>query len=125
MVTNAMIVTMSSGRWSIAAAKAKLSQVVERANRAPQVLENRGDPVAVVVAIADYRRLAEQDSRRAKWLAFLQLSAALGEGGGVNLEIPRRATRPESVPPPPPPLTCTSPTRTSCRSSRGAGRMRA
>jgi prevent-host-death family protein len=95
MVMLVTLMTMTTNRWSIASAKAELSDVVRQARRAPQILENRGAPVAVVVAIDDYRRLAEQDERRASWRRFLELSAALRAEGGVQLELPPRTARPD------------------------------
>lgn len=80
-------------RWSIARAKAELSHVVRQAHRRPQVIERRGEPVAIVLGIDEYRRLAAGDERATRWAAFLELSAALRAEGGVELEIPRRTAR--------------------------------
>lgn len=91
---NGIIMTMSSRRWNIATAKAELSRVLRRARRQPQVIENRGEPVAVVVAFDDYRRLADRERKAKGWKAFLELSAALRAEGGVELDIPVRRTRP-------------------------------
>lgn len=95
MVTGDILVTMATNHWSIASAKAELSQVVRRAQRKPQILENRGEPVAVVVAMDDYRRLAEQDDKRTRWRRFLELSAELRAEGGYDLELAPRTTRPD------------------------------
>lgn len=97
MVTSATLVTMTANHWSIASAKAELSQLVRRAQRAPQILENRGEPVAVVVAIETYRRFEDQASRREKWLAFLELSRAVGAKAAGELELPARAPRPDPL----------------------------
>jgi len=86
--------TMSAGHWNIATAKAELSRVLRRARRHPQVIENRGEPVAVVIAFDDYRRLAVREQRALRWKSFLDLSAALRAEGGVELDIPARGTRP-------------------------------
>lgn len=87
-----MIMTMSV-RWNVATAKAKLSRVISHARRAPQVIEKRGQPVAVVVGIDEYERMAERGRGTARWKAFLELSAELREEGGAELEIPKRVPR--------------------------------
>ena len=98
MVTNASVVTMSRARWSIASAKAELSKVVRRAQRTPQVIENRGEPVAVVIGIDEYRRGSERRVRTAAWQGFLERTAALvAETGGVELELPPRTPRPDPL----------------------------
>lgn len=92
--------TMSRSRWSIAAAKAELSNVVRRAQREPQVLENRGEPVAVVIGIDEYLRTSERQVAKARWQAFLQRTDALVAGGdGFDLEIPARTPRPDPFAP--------------------------
>jgi len=96
MVTKANVMTMSRTRWSIAAAKAELSKVVRRAQREPQVLENRGEPVAVVIGIDEYRSSSEQRARTAAWHGFLERTAAMVvETGGIDLDLPPRTTRPD------------------------------
>jgi prevent-host-death family protein len=88
--------TMSRTRWSIAAAKAELSKVVRRAQRAPQVIENRGEPVAVLIGIDEHRRNSEQRARTASWGGFLERTATMvAEMGGIELELPPRTTRPD------------------------------
>jgi prevent-host-death family protein len=86
--------TMSPRTWNVATAKAELSRVLRRARRAPQVIERRGEPVAVVVGIDDYRRMADHDRSSGRWKAFLELSAALRAQGGANLDLPPRRPRP-------------------------------
>ena len=94
IVTNATIMTMSSRRWNIATAKAELSRVLRRARRQPQVIENRGEPVAVIVAFDEYRRLSDRERRSTRWQSFLDLSAAFRAEGGVEFDIPARRARP-------------------------------
>lgn len=86
---------MSVNRWNIASAKAELSQVVRRAQRAPQILENRGEPVAVVIAMHDYRTFSESQRREANWQEFLRLGAEIRGKGGPELEILPRVSRPD------------------------------
>lgn len=85
---------MSRSRWSIAAAKAELSHVVRSAQREPQVLENRGEPVAVVLGIDEYRRTSERETTKARWVAFLaRTDAMVTSGAAFNLETPPREPR--------------------------------
>jgi prevent-host-death family protein len=83
--------TMSNRRnhWSVASAKAELSRVVEDAQRRPQVIERRGKPVAVVVAIDQF----EDSSGGARWRRFLDVSAEIRASGGVELSLPPRERR--------------------------------
>lgn len=88
--------TMSRARWSIALAKAELSKVVRRAQREPQVIENRGEPVAVMIGIEEYRRSEERRAKSTAWSGFLERTAAMvTETGGVELELPPRTSRPD------------------------------
>ena len=94
MVTMATLVTMSSSdRWNIASAKAEFSRLVLEARARPQVIENRGRPVAVVLSTEDYERLAEAQQASNRWRAVLELSAEIRAEGGVALKIPPRSTR--------------------------------
>jgi prevent-host-death family protein len=79
----------SSNHWSVAAAKAELSRLVEDAQRRPQVIERRGKPVVVVVAIDQF----EDSSGGARWRKFLDASAEIRASGGGQLRVPRRQRR--------------------------------
>ena len=85
--------TMSSGRWNIARAKAELSRLVLEARDRPQVIENRGRPVAVVLSNEEYERLAEARAASDRWRAVLQLSAEIRGEGGATLRVPPRKPR--------------------------------
>jgi hypothetical protein len=58
------------------------------------MIERRGTPVAVVMGIDDYRRIAELEQRRGRWKSFLATSASVRAAGGFDLEIPARRPRP-------------------------------
>lgn len=63
--------------WNIAAAKQSLTQVIRDAQTAPQIISNRGKPVAAVIAIeslADVER-----ARRARPPRLTELLAPLRE----------------------------------------------
>jgi antitoxin Phd len=51
--------------WLLRVAKARLSEVVERAMRQAQVLTVRGQPKAIVISTEEYARLKGQQSGRA------------------------------------------------------------
>jgi prevent-host-death family protein len=91
MVIWTILMTMStrSHRWSVASAKAELSRVVQSAQRRPQVIERRGKPVAVVVAVEQFK---DSDSE-ARWQAFLDVSAQIRASGGAELRLIRRDAR--------------------------------
>jgi prevent-host-death family protein len=79
----------SNNHWSVAAAKAELSRLVEDEQQRPQVIERRGKPVVVVVAIDQF----EDSSGGARWRKFLDTSAQIRASGGGQLRVPRRERR--------------------------------
>jgi hypothetical protein len=63
--------------------------VVESARRRPQVIERRGKPIAVVIAIDQF----DLHDARARWQQFLRESEEIrAEGGGI-LRVPKRRSR--------------------------------
>jgi len=84
-----MTMSNRSNHWSVASAKAELSRVVEDAQKRPQVIERRGKPVAVVVAMDQFI----ESSGGARWRKFLDASAELRALGGAELSVPRRERR--------------------------------
>lgn len=82
--------------WSVSAAKARLSEVLGEAKRAPQVIENRGTAVAVVLSAEAYAALskraeAPKPSPMAQWL---DETAKLKAAHDLSLEVaPRRGGR--------------------------------
>jgi prevent-host-death family protein len=88
--------TISGDSWSIARAKASLSELVRAAAASPQTIENRGREVAVVLSITDYRALSERAAHAEEVpevRAFLEASAELRRQGGAELEVPARVAR--------------------------------
>jgi prevent-host-death family protein len=83
--------TMSRGarRWSIASAKAELSRLVDEAQQRPLVIERRGKPVAMLVAIEQY----EEAGALARWNRFLELSLETRRSGGGDIRIDQRVRR--------------------------------
>ena len=68
--------------WSVAAAKAHLSEVIDRAaSEGPQMITRRGRDAAVVVSAAEWRRKTERRGNLAEFFAASPL-----RGSGVRLE---------------------------------------
>jgi len=61
----------SNEAWSVASAKSKLSELIERAQQSPQVITRHGKPSAVVVSVEEWERKAQ---RKTSLLEFLQSS---------------------------------------------------
>ena len=91
MVITPSIMTMSSqrGHWSVADAKARLSELMEEARERPQTIERRGRPLVVVVSVEQF----EDSDDAARWRRFVHTSAAIRAGGGAILQVPRRDHR--------------------------------
>lgn len=86
-----------NAKWQVAEAKARLSEVISEAARAPQTIERRGTAVAVVVGIDAYltsAALVGAASAHERMRRLLATSAAIGAAGGVTLRTGRRVTRP-------------------------------
>jgi prevent-host-death family protein len=75
--------------WSVADAKASLSEVLEQAaSSGPQTITRRGEPVAVVVSVAEWKR----KTRRKGNLAEFFLTSPLRDSG---IEIEKRRIEPD------------------------------
>lgn len=88
---------MGANRWNVTEAKAKLSEVLIRASREPQVIENRGRAVAVILSIQDYHDLKSRQTRAApqeRVAEFLRFTEHLREDGGAEIKLPKRAQKP-------------------------------
>lgn len=87
---------MTMSTWSTAAAKAKLSELLERASEAPQVIERRGKRVAVVVAapLFDELSTAAALAGRSPMERFLERTTELKTQGDLGFRLPRRRTKP-------------------------------
>lgn len=82
--------------WNVASAKAKLSEVLKRAQRSPQRVVSRGKPVAVIVSAADFDRMQQTEAPKEAWVdRLLRETAELRTGNGVPL--PKRR-RPRALP---------------------------
>lgn len=86
--------------WSVSEAKARLSEVLSRARRAPQVIENRGEPVAVVVSKQEFDRLQQLrvEPKPSAMAALLEVTRQLRAEGELELELPARELEPDRLP---------------------------
>ena len=69
-------------RWQLQEAKARLSEVVNSARKAPQEITVRGEPAVVVVSVEEYGRLRKKKS---SMVEFIRRSGLVG----MDLEIKR------------------------------------
>jgi prevent-host-death family protein len=82
--------------WGLAEAKAELSEVVERAQRTPQLIERRGKAVGVIIGIKlheEAERSLALGSADQRMQRFLQICSTIRAEGGAELELPRRLPR--------------------------------
>ena len=83
--------------WSVSEAKARLSEVLTRARRGPQVIENRGEAVAVVISKQEFDRLQQlrEEPRPSPMAEFLAFTRKLREQGALDLDLPARELVPD------------------------------
>ena len=74
--------------WTVAGAKAKLSEVMERAQSAPQTITRNGKPSVVVVSAEEWQR---KIARKGSLAEFLMESPL--HGAALDLERPRDEPR--------------------------------
>jgi prevent-host-death family protein len=73
--------------WPLQDAKNQFSQVVELAQtEGPQTVTRHGEPVAVIVAAAEFKKMARPKESVVKFFAPLK-------GSGIRLERPRDPPR--------------------------------
>ena len=89
MLRTLMTMSVHAARWSVADAKARLSELMDRARDRPQTIERRGRPLVVVVSIEQFK--GSDDA--ARWRKFLATCAEIRAEGGGYLRVPRRGTR--------------------------------
>jgi prevent-host-death family protein len=84
-----MTMSARGTRWSVADAKARLSELMQQAREQPQTIERRGRPLVVVVSIEQF----EGSDDDARWRGFLEAAAEIRAAGGGDLRVPRRTRR--------------------------------
>ena len=79
----------ASGSWTVADAKARLSEVIERAQTDPQIITRHGKPSAVVVSAEEWARKTERKGTLAE---FLLASPLRGPTSILSASATSRAT---------------------------------
>ena len=83
--------------WSVSEAKAKLSEVLQRARRTAQVIESRGEAVAVVISKSEYDRLQSlgHEPRPTALAQLIEWTEALKAEGDLELDADPRRVEPD------------------------------
>lgn len=76
--------------WTVANAKAKLSEVMERAQSAPQTITRNGKPSVVVVSAEEWQRKTARKGSLAEFLLESPLR-------GADLELERQHDEPRDL----------------------------
>ena len=84
------ISTKPPADWSVAVAKARFSELVEKAAAAPQTVTRNGKPVAVVVSIDEWAR---KTRRKGTLVDFLMKSPLRG----ADIDLERVRGRPRDI----------------------------
>jgi prevent-host-death family protein len=82
--------TGKSNTWTLANAKARFSEVVDRAQSGPQTITRNGKPSAVIVSAEEWARKTARKGTLAKFLLASPL-----RGAGLDLE--RQHDEPRAV----------------------------
>ena len=78
--------------WTLATAKARLSEVVERAQDVPQMVTRNGKPAAVIVSAEEWKRKTERKGNLAEFLLASPLR-------GQDLDFERLDDQPRDLEP--------------------------
>ena len=82
---------MAARAWTVASAKARLSEVIDRAQtRGPQVITRRGRKTALVVSVEEWERKTKRVGTLADFFAASPLR-------GAKLDLRRRKDRPRKI----------------------------
>jgi len=76
--------------WSVARAKARLSEVIERAQSAPQTITRNGKPSVVVVSAEEWQRKTARKGTLAEFLLDSPLR-------GADLDLERQRDEPRDL----------------------------
>lgn len=79
-----------NANWTVARAKARLSEVIERAQASPQTITRNGKPSVVVVSAAEWQRKTERKGTLAQFLLESPLR-------GLDLDLERVRDEPRDV----------------------------
>jgi prevent-host-death family protein len=82
---------MAATNWTVAEAKAKFSEIIERAaSEGPQTITKRGRTAAILVAPEEWERKTRRTGNLAEFFAASPLR-------GSNLKVRRSKARPKSI----------------------------
>lgn len=76
--------------WTVATAKAKLSEVIDRAQSTPQTITRNGKPSAVVVSVEEWQRKTARKGTLAEFLLTSPLR-------GADLDLERQHDEPRDL----------------------------
>ncbi|MBM2715230.1 type II toxin-antitoxin system prevent-host-death family antitoxin [Mesorhizobium caraganae] len=76
--------------WTVARAKARLSEVIERAQAAPQTITRNGKPSVVVVSVEEWQRKTARKGTLAQFLLESPLR-------GADLDLERLRDEPRDL----------------------------
>ena len=82
------------GTWTLAVAKARLSEVVDRAQAGPQTITRNGKPRAVIVSAEEWAR---KTVRKGTLAEFLLASPLRGADLDLDLDLERQRDTPRDV----------------------------
>ncbi|AZO60251.1 MAG: type II toxin-antitoxin system Phd/YefM family antitoxin [Mesorhizobium sp.] len=77
--------------WTVAGAKARLSEVIDRAQSSPQTITRNGKPSVVVVSAEEWRRKTARKGTLAEFLLESPLR-------GADLDLERQPDEPRDQP---------------------------
>ena len=67
---------LTTDAWTVANAKARLSEVIERAQSEPQLITRNGTPSVVMVSVEEWKRKSERKGSLAQFLLQSPLAGA-------------------------------------------------
>ncbi|MGV0875951.1 type II toxin-antitoxin system Phd/YefM family antitoxin [Martelella sp. FLE1502] len=76
--------------WTVAKAKAKLSEVIERAQSTPQTITRNGKPTVVVVSAKEWQRKVARKGTLAEFLMASPLH-------GAEIDLDRQGDEPRDL----------------------------
>jgi len=78
--------------WTVAAAKARLSEVISQAQKEPQTITRNGQPSVIMVSVEEWRRRVERKGSLAQFLMRSPLAGSMleldrSDEGGRDLDL--------------------------------------
>jgi prevent-host-death family protein len=91
VMRDAMLTSPKDTNWTVAGAKARLSEVIERAQSSPQTITKNGKPSVVVVSAEEWQRKTARKGTLAEFLLDSPLR-------GADLDLERQRDEPRDLP---------------------------